>query len=168
MTTELAETRRGLFEAEVDQFGDTDQAESHAKAEEATHVGHEARVGHLLVPDDPGGEAVFDVDVEPHQIVFGILVENVHGLDAPGVGQELHFHLRAGLVERVVEDVEVVAERRVFAEQNVFLDLELVAVLAVSADGVLVDPPVADLHELVDHVADFIPLAKRGTVRVGS
>ena len=51
--------------AEIHNFGRGYQRKAHAKAKKASDVGHEARAGHAFVTDDPCGEGIFDINVQP-------------------------------------------------------------------------------------------------------
>lgn len=74
-------------------------------------------------------ERVFDVDVQPEQVVASVRVQLLRGLPPVLVRLQEPLGRGAGQVGRamLVQEGDVVAERWILAEQNVFLDLELVA-----------------------------------------
>ena len=107
----------------------THQAKTHAESEQTTHVGDERRSRHSLVTHDVRRERVFDVDVQPEQVVASVRVQLLRGLPPVLVRLQEPLGRGAGQVGRamLVQEGDVVAERWILAEQNVFLDLELVA-----------------------------------------
>ncbi len=53
------------------------QAESHAKSKQTADVSHERRSRHAFVSDYVRRKRVFDVNVEPKQIVFCVFVKHL-------------------------------------------------------------------------------------------
>ncbi len=90
-----------IFSTTRKKLSPTHQAEPHAEPEQSAHVGDEAGPGHLLVPDDLGGEGVLDVHVQPQQVALGVVVQHLAKLGGDGVA-----------------DLRIVAETTIITEQK--------------------------------------------------
>jgi hypothetical protein len=117
---------------------------------------------HPLVPHDVRGERILDVDVKPEEILLRVRVEVI-------MERGVRRHFASDLGARVVQSEanEVVAQSREFLEQDALLDLVLVGVLAVGANGVWVQPAGADLKQLPHQLAHLGPFAEEGPIGVG-